>query len=85
MLTIVRCTIVKYIELYYMNIKEKVGLKLKEFRLKAGLSQERLAYKAGLDRTYIPSIEKGERNISITVLEKLSKALNVSIKDFFEG
>jgi transcriptional regulator with XRE-family HTH domain len=40
-----------------MNIKQKFGKKIKELRLKAGLSQEVLANLAGLDRTYIPSIE----------------------------
>ncbi len=67
-----------------MDIKTKVGNKVKEFRLKMGISQEKLALNADLDRTYIPSIEKGERNISIVVLEKLAKALNVSIRDFFD-
>jgi transcriptional regulator with XRE-family HTH domain len=67
-----------------MNIKIEIGNKIKAFRLKQGLSQEKLALKADLDRTYIPSIEKGERNISIVVLEKLAIALNVSIKDFFD-
>ncbi|MBN2758357.1 MAG: helix-turn-helix transcriptional regulator [Bacteroidales bacterium] len=67
-----------------MDIKTKVGHKIKELRLNAGLSQEKLALNADLDRTYIPSIEKGERNISIVVLEKLAKALNVSIRDFFD-
>jgi len=67
-----------------MDIKQKFGKKLKQLRLSKGLSQEKLALEADLDRTYIPSIEKGERNVSITVLEKLSKALNISIKDFFD-
>ncbi len=67
-----------------MDIKTKIGNKVKEFRLKMGISQEKLALNADLDRTYIPSIEKGERNISIVVLEKLAKALNVSIRDFFD-
>ncbi len=67
-----------------MNIKKEVGKKLKKFRLERNLSQEALAHLAELDRTYIPSIEKGERNISITVLEKLAKALKISIKDFFD-
>ncbi len=67
-----------------MNIMTKVGNKVKKFRLKAGFSQEKLALNADLDRTYIPSIEKGERNISIVVLEKLANALNVSIRDFFD-
>jgi len=67
-----------------MNIKIKFGETLKKLRLEKGLSQEALALLAELDRTYIPSIEKGERNVSITVLEKLAKALNISIKDFFD-
>jgi transcriptional regulator with XRE-family HTH domain len=57
------------------------GRKLKEIRLLKGLSQETLANNAGLDRTYIPSIEKGERNVSITVVEKLAKALGVEMID----
>lgn len=67
-----------------MDIKTRVGNKVKEFRLQMHISQEKLALNADLDRTYIPSIEKGERNISIVVLEKLAKALNVSIRDFFD-
>lgn len=67
-----------------MTIQEQFGLKLKELRLKAGLSQERLANKAEIDRTYIPSIEKGERNVSLAIIDKLAKALDISIKDFFE-
>lgn len=67
-----------------MSIKQKFGKKIKELRLKAGISQEALALSADLDRTYIPSIEKGERNVSITVAEKLAKALKVSVKDLFD-
>jgi len=67
-----------------MDIKKTFGEKLKKLRLEKGLSQETLALKADLDRTYLPSIEKGERNVSITVIEKLAKALNISIKDFFD-
>ena len=67
-----------------MNIKEKIGKKLKVLRTEKKLSQEKLAHLANLDRTYIPDIEKGERNISVTVLEKLATALNIPIKDFFD-
>ena len=66
-----------------MNIKQKIGNKIKILRKNAGMSQERLAYLADIDRTYISSIEKGERNISIITIEKLSKAFKISIKDFF--
>lgn len=67
-----------------MNIKKKFGKNLKRLRLEKGISQESLALSADLDRTYIPSIEKGERNVSITVVEKLANALNVSISEFFK-
>ncbi len=66
-----------------MNIKIKFGNQVKKLRLEKGLSQEKLALEANLDRTYIPSIEKGERNVSITVIEKIAKALKVKITDLF--
>lgn len=66
-----------------MDIKKKFGNRVKELRIDKGMSQEVLAHKAGLDRTYIPSIEKGERNVSITVIEKISLALNVKVSTLF--
>jgi len=68
-----------------VNIKEKFGLRVRELRQQKGLSLEALANKAELDRTYIPSIEKGKRNVSITVIEKLASALNVEISALFEN
>ena len=68
-----------------MDIKKKFGKQVKKLRLERGLSQEALANQADLDRTYIPSIEKGERNVSITVIEKISKALKIEIVDLFNG
>lgn len=67
-----------------MDIKKKFGRQVKKFRIQKGLSQEKLALQADLDRTYVPSIEKGERNVSITVIEKISKALNVKIATLFD-
>ncbi|MGP8217700.1 MAG: helix-turn-helix transcriptional regulator [Bacteroidia bacterium] len=67
-----------------MDIKKKFGKKLKKLRLAKGLSQEGLAFMSDLDRTYIPSIEQGARNVSITVAEKLAKALNVEIPELFK-
>ena len=55
--------------------------KLKELRAKKGLSQEELADIAGLHRTYVGSVERGERNISIDNMERLASALNIQIKD----
>ena len=68
--------------LYQMeNLKIKIGQRIKEIRVKQGLSQEKLALLADLDRTYIPGIESGKRNISITVLEKISNALGMTVSD----
>lgn len=65
---------------FIMDIRKKFGKQVRKLRLEKGLSQEaRLAHEANLDRTYIPSIEKGERNVSITVMEKIAIALKVKI------
>ena len=67
-----------------MDIKKKFGKQVKKLRLEKGLSQEKLAYEADIDRTYIPSIEKGERNVSIVIAEKLAIALNIPISELFK-
>ena len=68
-----------------MNIQQQIGKNVKLFRVKKGWSQEKLALTADIDRTYIPSIEKGERNVSIVIVEKLAIALEVDIVDFFNS
>ena len=67
-----------------MDIKILIGKRVKELRNKLGKSQEELADLAGLDRTYITSVECGRRNISIVNIEKLSNALGVTLRDFFD-
>lgn len=67
-----------------MDIKKKFGKRVKLLRIEKGWSQEKLALSADLDRTYIPSIEKGERNVSITVIEKIAKAFKVSVSELFK-
>jgi transcriptional regulator with XRE-family HTH domain len=62
-----------------MDIKIKFGLKIKHLRTLNGWSQEALAHRANIDRTYLPGIEAGKRNVSIVVIEKLAKALNVDL------
>ena len=66
-----------------MNIKEKIGLRIKELREAKGLSQKDVAYAADLDRSYIASIENGTRNVSIINIEKIAKALQVTVRMFF--
>ena len=68
-----------------MEIKSKIGKRIKELREQNNLSQKDLAYSADLDRSYIASVENGQRNISIVNIEKVSIALGVSLKDFFNN
>lgn len=67
-----------------MDIRKKFGKKIKEMRQSKNLSQEALAHLAELDRTYIPSIEKGERNVSIEVIQKLSVAFGIKISELLK-
>lgn len=64
-------------------ITEKVGERIKLLRRKLEISQEELAYRSGIHRTYIASLEVGKRNISIVTLEKIVMALEVSMSEFF--
>ena len=64
-----------------MDIKKRFGEKVKTLRIEKGWSQEKLALTADLDRTYVPGIEAGRRNVSIVVIEKLAKALNVDLTE----
>ena len=65
-------------------IKEKVGQRIKELRLNQGLSQEEFAFKCELDRTYITSLERGKRNVSLENLEKIAKAFDMTLSQFFD-
>lgn len=60
------------------------GKRVREERLKKGLSQEEFAEIPGLHRTYIGMIERGEKNITLENIEKISKALKVSISKLLE-
>ncbi|MEC4804466.1 MAG: helix-turn-helix transcriptional regulator [Jaaginema sp. PMC 1079.18] len=61
----------------------KFGSKVREIRLKKGLSQEELAEKANVHRTYIGMIERAEKNITLLNIEKIAVALDVSIVELF--
>ena len=58
-----------------------LGQRIRELRTKSDLSQEKLAFTCDLDRTYIGSVERGERNVSIINLQKIATALNVELHD----
>lgn len=61
----------------------KFGKKVRWERDKLGFSQEKLASRAGVHRTYIGMIERAEKNITLENIEKVAKALNLKLSDFF--
>lgn len=64
-----------------VDIRIKLGNRIKEIRQKKKLSQEDLALESSLHRTYISDIERGSRNVSIKNIEKIAKALGVSLRE----
>lgn len=68
-----------------MDVKLKIGQRIKGLRENAIMSQKDLSYTADLDRSYIASVENGQRNISIVNIEKIAMALGVTLKEFFNN
>ena len=66
-------------------VLNRLGTKLRNLRLAQGISQEGLANLAGLHRTYIGGVERGERNISVVNLLALAQALGISLSTLLEG
>jgi len=58
---------------------------MRQLRLEMGLSQEKFAAKCKLDRTYVGSVERGERNIALRNIEKIAKTLGISISELTKG
>ena len=68
-----------------MDIKTKIGLRIKEIRTEKNLTQEAVAWKSEVDRSFMNHVENGRRNISIESLEKIMTGLEVPIKEFFNS
>ena len=63
----------------------QIGNRIRQLRIEADLSQEKLAFESELDRTYIGSVERGERNISVINLRKIAKALKYKTADLLNN
>lgn len=68
-----------------MDIRKKIGGRIKELRIKEKLTQESLAYKANMDKTYLNEVENGKRNVSVINLEKIIVALEANFSTFFSN
>lgn len=67
------------------DIRAAFGEHVRSKRIQLGLSQEELADKAGLDRTYVGGIERGRRNVSLLNIKKLADALGIAVGDLFKN
>ena len=68
-----------------MDIRKHFGARLRKLREARDWSQEELADRAGLHRTYISSVERGVRNPTITVLAKIANAVEIKLSELMEG
>jgi transcriptional regulator with XRE-family HTH domain len=66
------------------DVLRRLGLRIRRLREKTNISQETLGQIAGLHRTYIGAIERGERNPSVLSLKKIADALKVTLGDLFD-
>ncbi len=67
----------------YMNENFSCGGRIKELRTARGLSQERLALSAGITPAYLGLLERGKRNATIVIIERICSAMNLSLAEFF--
>ncbi len=67
-----------------MNIREVLARNLRVYRRQRGLSQEALAHKAGIDRTYVSALERSVYGVSIDILDRLAVALNVEAANLLQ-
>jgi transcriptional regulator with XRE-family HTH domain len=63
----------------------RFGKKVREARQKLGISQEKLAERAGIHRTYIGMVERAEKNITLLNMEKIAKALGTTLGELFKN
>ena len=68
-----------------MDLQEKIGVRITQLRKEKKLSQQKFAYEADIERSFLTHIEKGRKNISVGTLERVLIALEISIKDFFDA
>ncbi len=68
-----------------MNINVQLGMRIRYLRKKKGMSQEDLALESGINKNYLSDVERGSRNPTIVVIEKIATALEVSLSTLFMG
>ena len=67
-----------------MDVRERVGLNVQRLRRSRKLSQEELAHQADVHQTYLSGVERGRRNASLLVLDRIARALDVDIEELIK-
>ena len=67
------------------EVKRAFGVRLRKARKAAKLSQEKVALKAGIDRSYFGGIERGENNVSLVNIHRIADALEIDAAELFHG
>jgi transcriptional regulator with XRE-family HTH domain len=68
-----------------MDLCSVIGTNIRKLRTGKRLSQEELAFRAGIDRSYLSEVENGHKNLSVTMLDQIAAALGVDMKELLEG
>ena len=66
------------------DIRNNVGLRIKELRRKGGITQEKFALMTGINRSYLADIEQENRNFGFDTLDKIVKGFGISLSEFFD-
>jgi transcriptional regulator with XRE-family HTH domain len=67
------------------EVHKKLGKRVAELRRKTGFSQEAFAHECGFNRSYMGAVERGEKNITLAMTNKIAKALNITLSELFKG
>lgn len=68
-----------------MNILTQLGMRIRYLRKQKGMSQLDLSLEAGVNKNYISDLERGSRNPSLLILERICKALDIDLSTLFKG
>lgn len=68
-----------------MDIRARIGIRVKELRDARKLSQDSLAYSINMSRSYLAEVETGKRNVSIQNIVRIAEGLDTTVKEFFDS
>jgi transcriptional regulator with XRE-family HTH domain len=70
---------------WMQGVQKRLGKRIAELRRKKGFSQEGFAHECGFHRSYMGAVERGEKNITLVMVERVAKALKMSLAELFRG